>query len=227
MRSELEKLIQKLSAYLSLRGGRLSAKDLINWSEDEGINLLILQMLISEMKSRGIIRVSKENELIEISQQFSIEIPKEIYQKSYKIEQKVTKGKTQKKIMKTKVKGVPSLMEFLEIKKKEKIKRKVVQKEKKKEIIKPKEVYKIEKKEEKREDIDLEKAIDYLNTYWSVGEIRLMLDLKMMGIKRPEKVLEKLLKLGYVERSPLGVINATDKLPKRRKEKTISELIFS
>jgi len=61
---------------------------------------------------------------------------------------------------------------------------------------------------------DLRIAIAYLNDYWSVGELRLIDDLKSMGVKDPSWVLRRLLELGYVERTPSGVVNATGKLPK-------------
>ncbi|RLF15702.1 MAG: hypothetical protein DRJ97_03220 [Thermoprotei archaeon] len=70
------------------------------------------------------------------------------------------------------------------------------------------------KVEEAVPDKDLELAISYLNDYWSVGELRLIDDLKLMGVSEPQKVVRKLVELGYVERSPSGVINATEKLPK-------------
>ena len=64
---------------------------------------------------------------------------------------------------------------------------------------------------------DLEIAISYLNDYWSVGELRLMDDLRALGVSEPQKVVRRLMELGYVERTPSGVINATDKLPRVKK----------
>lgn len=103
-------------------------------------------------------------------------------------------------------------------------KEKIVEKEEKRvEEVKKVE---IEKTKETTFEEDLDKAIRYLNTYWSVGEIRFMIDMKALGVKDPSKVLQKLLELGYVERNPLGVINATKKLPKVSKEEYITELFF-
>ncbi|RLF11839.1 MAG: hypothetical protein DRJ98_02305 [Thermoprotei archaeon] len=70
---------------------------------------------------------------------------------------------------------------------------------------------------------DLEVAVAYLNDYWSVGELRFLDDLKALGVKDPGKVLKKLLELGYVERTPSGVINATEKLPKVRRGLSLAE----
>ncbi|OYT62101.1 MAG: hypothetical protein B6U69_02385 [Thermofilum sp. ex4484_15] len=79
---------------------------------------------------------------------------------------------------------------------------------------------KIEKREKEDEgelshmEDGLYKAIRYLNRYWSVGEIRFSIDLKAMGVRDVRKILRKLLELGYITVSELGVINATEKLPK-------------
>jgi len=80
-----------------------------------------------------------------------------------------------------------------------------------------------EKQEEVKDD-DLYKAIRYLNKYWSVGEIRFASDLQAMGVKDVERTLRELLKLGYITVSELGVINATEKLPKVKTEDSSKEL---
>ncbi len=73
-------------------------------------------------------------------------------------------------------------------------------------------------------DEDLVRAIEYLSSYWSVGEVRFALDLKRMGIEDPERVIRRLLELGYIERTKLGVINATDKLPRMETKRYLSDL---
>ena len=83
----------------------------------------------------------------------------------------------------------------------------------------------IEEAEEHVADEDLEKAIEYLNDYWSVGIIRFLEDLKMLGISKPDLVLRKLVDLGYVTYSPIGVVNATGKLPKVKRSRRLSEFI--
>jgi hypothetical protein len=72
----------------------------------------------------------------------------------------------------------------------------------------------------------LKAAIAYLNDYWSVGELRLVDDLKSMGVKDPPRVVRRLLELGYAERTSSGVINATDKLPRvKRRGPSLAEFM--
>lgn len=75
------------------------------------------------------------------------------------------------------------------------------------------------------EDEDILKAVEYLSMYWSVGEIRFLEDLKQQGVKNPGDVLKRLIELGYVERSRLGVINATSKLPRVKPKSYLSDLL--
>lgn len=63
-------------------------------------------------------------------------------------------------------------------------------------------------------DEDYRKALTYLARYRSVGEVRFSLDLMKEGVRDVERVLRRLIEEGYATRSPLGVINATEKLPR-------------
>lgn len=74
-------------------------------------------------------------------------------------------------------------------------------------------------------DVDLRRAVEYLNKYHSVGVIRFLRDLSDMGVSNPEAVLKKLISLGYVDYSPLGVVNASSKLPKISDKRLLSEFI--
>jgi len=69
------------------------------------------------------------------------------------------------------------------------------------------------------------KAVEYLNNYWSVGIIRFINDLKLIGVSEPERILRRLLELGFVEYSPVGVLNATDRLPKVKRRRKLSDFI--
>ena len=72
----------------------------------------------------------------------------------------------------------------------------------------------------------LKAAIAYLNDYWSVGELRLIDDLKYMGVRDPPRVIRRLLELGYAERTSSGVVNATDKLPRvKRRGPSLAEFM--
>lgn len=69
-------------------------------------------------------------------------------------------------------------------------------------------------------------AITYLNEYPSVGRLRLINDLKTLGLEEPEKTLRRLLEMGYATISPLGVVNAAERLPKvKSKPKKLAAFI--
>lgn len=74
-------------------------------------------------------------------------------------------------------------------------------------------------------DEDLRKALTYLSEYWSVGEIRFMLDLRRMGVQNPTSVLAKLLDLGVVELTASGVVNLKVELPRIKKKTSLAGLI--
>lgn len=74
-------------------------------------------------------------------------------------------------------------------------------------------------------DEDLKKALSYLSEYWSVGEIRLRLDLKKLGVQDPDKTLLRLLDMGVVELTSTGVVNLKVELPKVKRKPSLAGLI--
>ncbi len=73
----------------------------------------------------------------------------------------------------------------------------------------------------------LRRAIEYLNDYPSVGIMRFNLDLQNLQISDTDRVLKRLSEEGFVEVSPLGVVNATAQLPKITRSLTLGDLIRS
>ena len=234
MSSEIDQLIEELKTYISLRGGRLTLKELMEWSEEQELSILMLDMIVNEMVKRGIVKASKERELIDIGTLLTVELPKEL-RIAYRSdgEEKARVEEKKRKTQRRRPTNVALITEFIAKEKRPKRvkKREVVVKPKTK-VSKGALVERVKQTKpsstvrESPVSSDLERVIAYLNNYRSVGEIRFLLDLKAMGIKDPSEVLENLLELGYVTRSPLGVINATDKLPKVTKDKKISEILF-
>lgn len=76
-------------------------------------------------------------------------------------------------------------------------------------------------------DERFEKALRYLNNYWSVGIYRFYEDMKRMGVKEPKKILYELSKKKLVKIVDPGVVNAMDviKKLKLRKETRLSDLV--
>ncbi len=74
---------------------------------------------------------------------------------------------------------------------------------------------------------NLRRAIEYLNDYPSVGIMRFNLDLQTLRIEETDRILKKLSDEGFIEISPLGVVNATPRLPKMTRNFTLGDLIAS
>ncbi len=74
---------------------------------------------------------------------------------------------------------------------------------------------------------NLRRAIEYLNDYPSVGIMRFNLDLQSLQVVETDRILKKLSDEGFVEVSPLGVVNATAQLPKMTRNVTLGDLIAS
>ncbi len=74
---------------------------------------------------------------------------------------------------------------------------------------------------------NLRRAIEYLNDYPSVGIMRFNLDLQSLQVEETDRILKKLSDEGFVEVSPLGVVNATSRLPKMTRNLTLGDLIAS
>ena len=235
-----------------MKGGKITASDALKWADDNGINPITLYTIVYDLKNKGEIICSREEENIP-GCSIPLSIPKEILLKNVVVKSKVEKKRQRKKKLRTKGKTEKGLLVFLgkkeEVKKKESPVEKIYKKETREEkSLSPIEIVVEEKRPQKeivekpsrleiREEKpaiekiedgeDLAKAIEYLNYFWSVGEIRFILDLKREGVKDPEKVLRRLLELGYVTRSPLGVINATERLPKLENRKSIADILPS
>lgn len=76
-------------------------------------------------------------------------------------------------------------------------------------------------------DPNVRRAIEYLNDFPSVGIMRFNLDLQSMHVTETDRILKRLSDEGFVEVSPLGVVNATPRLPKMTRNVTLSDLISS
>jgi len=210
--------------------GRVSFEEMISWCRNEGIEPIILVAIIDDLKRENLIAISSEEREIAEGSMITIPVEVSVKEKPILVERRRRDAKRIKS--RRRVKGYQSILKFL---KKEEIEEKVEEK------------IKEEGKEENKEslgntspisepssreieqliskDSDLYKAIQYLNRYWSVGDIRFIEDLKRNNVKDPEKVLKELLERGYVERHPLGVLNATDKLPQLSTKKSFAEML--
>ncbi len=253
MENEFEKLVKQLETYLILKGGIASVEELIDWGDKNGIGAITLQAIVHELLRKGIIEAGEESVMVEGMPPVELPTMLKLKKPAKKREEPAAKKHRPTK-RRAKPRDVTSLMNFisqpeaLTKRKNEKPQHKPIQKPPVKHVKKEKptmllepvlqkpSVQRYEAKKAEAEvpptpsseelDEDLRKAISYLNSYWSVGEIRFLMDMKNMGVKHPENLLKRLLELGYVERSTLGVINATKLLPRIKEKKPLVDLIF-
>ncbi len=223
--------------------GKVTRDELLKWAKENEIGSLIAAIVVNDLLDEGrligegnyeppsdapfapaipaIIRVPKRAR----KQRMIIEVKKE--EKQHKV-----KPSRQRATVKSGIKRTTTLIEFLfeEKAERKKAEERVVETPRVESVqveIEKEEVGEEEKiggtEEEYKElaeyEEDVRKAIIYLNEYHSVGEYRFFEDLKAMGVKNPRQVMYKLLSLGFIVRHKLGVIDATDKLPKVKVKK--------
>ena len=234
--SGYNELMKKVRSFL-LAKKRVDLSELLKWAADNEIGLITLSMIVSDLRNDGIVRyegaLRKLNEGPLTFTMPEIIIVNDGTQKV--VEVNVPERKTPEKQTPPppKLRFSP-LFSSLTIEEPPPPKPQSIKPEEKAE---PKgikaesdEVMEISEESAEAEEVfkeydeDLRKAIEYLNEYHSVGELRFVLDLKALGVKEPKDVLYRLIDMGFVERKPLGVIDATDKLPKVRKKRRFPEL---
>ncbi|RLE50877.1 MAG: hypothetical protein DRJ21_01250 [Candidatus Methanomethylicota archaeon] len=235
MSNYYQKILEELVKFIKNKGGQASFEELLKWAEENDIGTITLSIALNDLIEEGIISAPEgflepEGILTAYPIPKTVEIAREI------------------ETIKEEVKGEVEAEELKEV---EEIKREeAVKVEEEAEIIPIEEAegkfeaievaeetspetaeaeLKPEVKHEAEKPIDLEedlnKAIEYLNEYWSVGVIRFLEDLKLLGVSKPDAILKKLIDLGYVTYSPIGVVNATNKLPKIYRPKKLTEFI--
>ncbi|MCD6095128.1 MAG: hypothetical protein J7J99_01020 [Thermoprotei archaeon] len=234
--STYEELLNKFKDYVK-RKGRVSLDDMRKWAEENEVGLITLSVIVNDLITNEELRpIGEFKELDE--EELALPLPEEVVPSESKEEVLILKPKEEKKkakregilrtkkekrVMKTKLSKISPLFKWseeeeveieTEIKKEEKKEKPSVEERREKEeekVIKIKEepISKVEEYDE-----DLKKAIIYLNKYHSVGEIRFLIDLESLGVKNPREVMYRLAELGFIIRKPIGVIDATEKLPK-------------
>ena len=234
--STYEELLNKFKDYVK-RKGRVSLDDMRKWAVENEVGLITLSVIVNDLITNEELRpIGEFKELDE--EELALPLPEEVVPSESKEEVLILKPKEEKKkakregilrtkkekrVMKTKLSKISPLFKWseeeeveieTEIKKEEKKEKPSVEERREKEeekVIKIKEepISKVEEYDE-----DLKKAIIYLNKYHSVGEIRFLIDLESLGVKNPREVMYRLAELGFIIRKPIGVIDATEKLPK-------------
>ena len=222
-RGEYKNLLRKLIALIKDKK-EITSEELLEWAEEQDIGVITLQVLIDDLRSKDFIEMSSEEKVVK-SLLGNVSIPSTIRVKMTKrlIKREEVRSRS---IPRKRRKGI-SILDFVEVKESPKVeekKPKLVEQEEKrttnlKLALDRETISKFtQKKPVKSESDEISLAISYLNRYPSVGSIRFAIDLKGMGISDPEALMRKLLDLGYIVIDELGVVNATDKLPKIDKD---------
>jgi len=226
--NQYQSLLKSFLKFMKTKG-RVSFEEMISWCRDEGIEPIILVAIIDDLKREDLIVISNEEREIAEGSMITIPVEVSVREKTILVERR---RKDVKRIKSRRgVKGYQSILNFLkkeEIEEKEEEKIKEERKENEQNLGNALPISESSSKEIEQsilKDSDLYKAIQYLNRYWSVGDIRFIEDLKKNNVKDPEKVLKELLEKGYVERHPLGVLNATNKLPQVSTKKSFAEML--
>ncbi|RLF21031.1 MAG: hypothetical protein DRZ82_00140 [Thermoprotei archaeon] len=242
-----ETLVNKFKEYVKSKG-KVLLEDMKKWAEENNIGLITLSVIVNDLVTKGELKPLGEFKEVD-KDELALPMPEGVASPEVPIEdQGVLTGGISKLKTITKTKAVRTspkerrrtsrlsrISPLFKWSEEEELEVEVGAKEERKEEVKSEEKSKQELKvvkvreepvaklEEYEEDV--RKAIIYLNRYHSVGELRFLLDLESLGVKNPREVMYKLVELGFIVRKPIGVIDATDKLPKVKiKEETSVEL---
>ena len=222
-RGEYKNLLRKLIALIKDKK-EITSEELLEWAEEQDIGVITLQVLIDDLRSKDFIEMSSEEKVVK-SLLGNVSIPSTIRVKMTKrlIKREEVRSRS---LPRKRRKGI-SILDFVEVEESPKVEEKepkTIEREEKKttnlKLALDRETISkfTQKKPVKSESNEISLAISYLNRYPSVGSIRFAIDLKGMGISDPEALMRKLLDLGYIVIDELGVVNATDKLPKIDKD---------
>ena len=206
---DYEELLEKLKAMIKAKH-RVSSSELVEWSESVEVGVVTLSLLIDDLKREGVIEASEESILVD--EHLGIEIPRLVKLKGLgESKPRASAARRRRKVSRRQgEKG--GLLKFLPIESTESKER---GEEDQRIVVKqtPREPKLLEVSGYERDYLI---ALYYLSRYWSVGEIRLLMDLKNLGVENPEAVLRRLLEEGVVTRSRIGVVNANMEEVRRR-----------
>lgn len=232
-----QQILDKLYKFIAERGDKVSFDELIKWAEENNVGSITLSIALNDLVNWGKIIALEgffepENYIVAFSVPRSVKIVEEKVEKK-EIEEKKEKLEEEREEIEEKVKEEVEKLGEEEEREREEV---VEAGFKEEEMQSQSKVVTVAEEEKEKEassrleietinDEDLKRAIEYLNDYWSVGVIRFLHDLKVMGIPNPDLILKKLINLEYVVYLPIGVINATSKLPRVKRPKKLSEFI--
>ncbi|MCC6065077.1 MAG: hypothetical protein LM576_03765 [Thermofilum sp.] len=234
---EYEDLVKALESEVRSRQS-MSWEELLKWGEERNVGPVTLSLLLEELKRRGVVEASPELELVD--EHLEIAIPRRISLKRPRTPPPRPKPAREKRPRAARGRQ-GSLLTFLEG---EEVSTGAIEGAKEvreaeeaetETAVGPPPVAAAEVEPPRAQepvDRDLAVALQYLNRYWSVGRLRLLADLRSLGVKDPEGLLRRLIEEGMVTVVEPGVVNAKrDIVEKKVKElgsvpaKSLAELL--
>jgi len=209
---DYEALLRRLEDEIRSRGS-LTVEELVEWGEAQGIGVVTLFLLVNDLVERGVARASTDKRLVD--EELGIELPLQVdycaaLQTTARPGEKTPRrGAERRRGKGPRGPAEADLMSFLFPGEGE-------EGAEEREEAKPQEVEERGAVEGDAapvpmaaiEDRDFMVALSYLTKYWSVGEVRFLVELKSLGVEKPEEVLFRIIREGLAQRSSLGVINA-------------------
>lgn len=204
---EYEKLLESLAEEVRKRRA-MSWEELLKWGEEHGVGPVTLSLLVEELERKGLVEASAELELVD--EHLEIALPKRITAKDARAaaaQQRAAVAAAARRRHTRAVAGrQDTLLKFLAGGEEE-----VEREEAERAVAAETRVAEVEPRAAVKapsEDESFVIALHYLRKYWSVGELRFLMDLKNLGVSSPESVLRRLVEEGLVTLVEPGVVNA-------------------
>lgn len=229
-----EELLGALKA-LVLERGEVKREELLEWGRERSVGTLTLLALVGDLEKEGVISVKWGGDPLELPVKIEASTEggrapgvarKDSNDRAARAKIRARKSRTGRRSIK-KRRGA-TIVAFFEEETRTVERPRAGRAEER--AVEGSEEERVEEEEFERilgeiPDEDYKKALTYLAKYRSVGEVRLSLDLMKEGVRDVERVLRRLLEEGYATRSPLGVINATEKLPRINTKISLADLL--
>jgi len=225
--SEYEELLEELVKALR-ESGELSCSDLLSWGESKGVGPVTLLSLIDELSHRGLVEVSEEKELVD--EHLELELPRRIRLRGPAARPPRPAARPPQRRRGGRAArggrgGGVELLRFISGEEGEAAAKRegrgsappappergagsleapVAQRQAD------------EAAGEASYDEWYASALQYLDRYWSVGQLRFEMDMRSMGVPDPASLLRRLQAEGLVEVVEPGVVNANREAVRKR-----------
>lgn len=200
---EYEKLLEEVEREVRARQ-ELHWRDLLKWGEERGVGPVTLSLFIEELQRRGVIEASSDRELAD--EHLGIYLPVKVHLKLKQPERTPTTraGRGVRRAPGRDLRERGALLKYLFEGEEARAEAQAAPPP----APVPQEFKTPSVAQVQPLDSELVTVLQYLHRYLSVGELRLISDVKSLGVKNPEDLLRKLIEEGVVTVVDPGVVNA-------------------